>query len=119
MVKNFDLRIRPLALMMGSACVMAALPLVPAQAQEQEPFDAEQVEQIQGVIKDYLMDNPDVIIDAVENYRVNQERNQQARAEEKIGEYQDFLTGALRQRWGEGFQALRRPRCRCRDHRIF
>lgn len=56
-------------------------------------FSDAQKEEMGAIIKDYLMENPEVIMEAVEAYRNNQEAEMQKMAASKIGEHDDFLTG--------------------------
>lgn len=49
---------------------------------------------VEKIIKEYLADNPEVIIESLENYREKQERSFQANAEENIKKNLDYLTRA-------------------------
>lgn len=60
----------------------------PASAQA---FDAAQKEEMGGIIRDYLMENPKVIMDAVERYRANQEEIEAKAMEDSILSKSDAL----------------------------
>ncbi len=60
-------------------------------AQAQAALDKAAVEKI---IKDYLMENPEAIIDSLESYREKQERDQRVSASQSIEKNQAYLTGA-------------------------
>lgn len=64
------------------------------QSASAQSFSDAQKEEMGTIIKDYLMDNPEVIMEAVEAFRRNQEAEMQQAAAVKIGEHDDFLTGA-------------------------
>jgi len=49
-------------------------------------------EEIGRIIQEYLMDNPNVIFEAIEAYRAQQEQESQKRAEEKISSNIEYLT---------------------------
>ncbi|MGH1456473.1 MAG: DsbA family protein [Alphaproteobacteria bacterium] len=57
-------------------------------AQAAEFTDA-QKQEMQTIIKDFLMDNPQVIIDAVEKYRTDQEEQMTKNAKENLASYKD------------------------------
>ena len=65
----------------------------PVAAQEAS-FSAAQKEELGTIIKEYLMDNPSVIMEAVESYRTQQEREAQKQAEERIAANIDALTSS-------------------------
>ncbi len=72
---------------------LATMGAIPALAQDAE-FSPAQKEAMGGVIKEYLMENPKVIFDAIEAYRNEQEEQAQKQAEEKIGDNIAALTDA-------------------------
>lgn len=76
-------------LMTGMA--VSGLSLQAVQAEEFTYTDA-QKEALGPVIKDYLMDNPNVIFEAIEAFREQQAMESQKQAEEKIVEHIAFLT---------------------------
>lgn len=64
-----------------------------ASAQEAGLTDA-QKEDIKAVIQSYLMENPEIIAEAMEELRNKQEREMQAEAQAKMAEYKDFFQTA-------------------------
>lgn len=65
-----------------------------AQAQEAEAVPALSKGDVEDTIRSYLLENPDLIVEALDVYRQNQAREQQERAAAKIDEHKDALTGA-------------------------
>lgn len=57
-------------------------------------FSAEQKEALGGVIKEYLMTNPQVIFDSIEAYRAQEEEREQAKAANAIKDNLAKLTSA-------------------------
>jgi len=57
-------------------------------------YSPAQKEALGGVIKDYLMENPQVIFDAIEAHRINEEKRQQEQAESAIKDNLAKLTSA-------------------------
>ena len=57
-------------------------------------YSPAQKEALGGVIKDYLMENPQVIFDAIEAHRANEEKRQQEQAETAIKDNLAKLTAA-------------------------
>lgn len=49
---------------------------------------------IEKIVKDYILNNPDVLVESLENYRAQQERQMQTDALENIKKHDAFLTGA-------------------------
>ena len=79
-----------------TAIVAAALFVSPALAQSdaKTPLSPEQEKAVQGLIKQYILDNPEVIIEAVESLRKKQEalkaeQAKQALATQKAALYED------------------------------
>ncbi len=59
-------------------------------------FTDAQKQEMQSIIKDFLMDNPQVILDAVEKYRTDQEEQMNKNAKENLATYKDnFLADHL------------------------
>lgn len=52
-----------------------------------------QKQEIRDLIKSYLQENPDIIIDAAQNYQRKKEEDMRAAVEGKVGDYKDELTG--------------------------
>lgn len=50
--------------------------------------------EVEKVIADYMKDNPEMIIEALENYRLKQEQEQQASAQESIKKHLAYLEAA-------------------------
>ena len=50
-----------------------------------------QKEEIQAIVKDYIMSNPQVILDAVEQYRMEQEKMMEKNAQESLSSYKEFF----------------------------
>lgn len=56
-----------------------------------EGFSDAQKKEMESVIKEYLMSNPEVIIEAVENFRVKQEQQMEKSAKESLSKYKDMF----------------------------
>lgn len=56
-------------------------------------FDGAQKEAIEGIIKDYLLENPKVIFDSIDAFRAQEEAQKQADAENAIKDNLKSLTG--------------------------
>lgn len=70
-----------------STTILATLPLAlsqPAYAQMSEA-------QVQKIVKDYLMSNPEVVVEALDAYQVKQEQEAAAKAKEAIEKNKDAL----------------------------
>jgi protein-disulfide isomerase len=76
-----------------------SLMLVPAalKAEDAAPagFSDAQKTEIHGVIKDYLIGNPEVIVEAMQAYQVNEQKRQDEQAASKIKEHQASFSGDL------------------------
>ena len=72
---------------------LAALAGTPAIAQDAAFSDA-QKEALGGLIKEYLMENPNVIFESIEAYRAEQERIAEETATQKITEHLAYMTRA-------------------------
>lgn len=70
----------------------SALTLLAASPALADEFTPAQKEELGTLIKEYLMDNPNVIFESVEAYRTQQEAEQQKQAEAKIGDNVAYLT---------------------------
>jgi protein-disulfide isomerase len=88
MIKNALLVLPALALVAGAVAFD-----LPARAAEAALTDNQKTE-VQQVIKQYLRDNPEVIIEAFQAYQEKQQREQMANAAGKITEFKDKLTAA-------------------------
>lgn len=91
---------RGLAAMLMAAVVVAMAP--PAGAQQQStpaekpeslsgPFDAAEKEALHGIIRDYLLENPEIIMEAVEVLRQRQQEAANARRQDAITAHQAAL----------------------------
>lgn len=91
MITSFPKTARAALLMAGVA--VTAMMTSPASAQEAS-FSESQKEEIETVIQDYLMENPEIIADAMNELRAKQEREMQQQAKAKLEEYKDFFQTA-------------------------
>lgn len=73
--------------------VPAATEAAPAPAAASE-FTAEQKTQIQAVIKDYLVENPEIIAEAMTALQIKQQQQQQEQALSKLEAHKDFFSSA-------------------------
>jgi protein-disulfide isomerase len=74
-------------ILMASVFAPITLGAIPAQAQQ-----TLSKEQVQNIVKEYLLENPEIIIESLEAYRTNQERSMQATAAENIKKHLATLT---------------------------
>jgi len=91
MTTSFSASARTALLLAGVA--VTALMAAPASAQDASFNDSQKAE-IESVIKSYLMENPEIIADAMNELRVKQEREMQEQAKAKLSEYNDFFQSA-------------------------
>lgn len=91
MITSFPMTARKALLLTGVA--VTALIASPASAQD-AGFNAGQKDEIKAVIQDYLMENPQIIADAMNELRAKQEREMQEQAKAKLDEYKDFFQSA-------------------------
>jgi protein-disulfide isomerase len=74
-----------------AACVLGvAMP----QGRAADAFNADQRREMETVIHDYLMKNPQVVIDALNAYQAQQRDQASKKFSDSVGKYKDFLTGA-------------------------
>jgi protein-disulfide isomerase len=78
----------------GLALGAAALAFlsVPSPAKA-EAFTAEQKEELKKIIGTYISENPQAILDSVENHRKSQEKKAMADATENLAKHKDYLSG--------------------------
>ncbi len=69
-------------------CAVAVVPSYTAQASE---FTDAQKAELEELFKEFLANNPQDILDSVDNYRADQERKTQQSAQEKLTDYQEFF----------------------------
>ena len=79
-----------------TAMALAAMAMLTALAARAETpgFSPAQQKAIGAIVKEYLLDNPGVIFEAVEAHRLAQERQARQQAQAKIGEHLAYLTRA-------------------------
>jgi len=78
-------------LLTAGVCAIAFAPSYSAQASEFT--DAQKVE-LEELFKEFLANNPQDILDSVDNYRADQERKTQQSAQEKLEDYKEFFKQA-------------------------
>lgn len=78
-----------LTLTAGAVALMAC-GMATGTAKAQDSLTKGDVEQI---IQDYIMENPKLILDAVEKHRENMEKEQKAKTAEKLAEYSELFEG--------------------------
>ena len=61
---------------------------------QEAAFSAAQKDEIKTVIKDYLMENPEIIAEAMNELQAKQQREMEAQAAAKLVEYKDFFKTA-------------------------
>lgn len=84
---------KTLKIMLLTGLSVGALAAANAKAEDGSFSDA-QKEALGGIIKDYLMENPEIITDAMTELRMKQEREAEAKAKETITKYKDdFKSG--------------------------
>lgn len=85
--------IRPISkiLLTAGVCFAALAPFSHAKA---EAFTDAQKTELEKLFKEFLADNPQAILDSVDNYRADQERRTQQSAQEKLQDYQDYFQKA-------------------------
>ena len=71
--------------------VCAAALMGAANLSHAEGMTDAQKEEIQAIVKDYIMSNPQVILDAVEQYRMEQEKMMEKNAQESLGSYKEYF----------------------------
>ncbi|PIW30127.1 MAG: hypothetical protein COW30_03045 [Rhodospirillales bacterium CG15_BIG_FIL_POST_REV_8_21_14_020_66_15] len=98
MTLRFPARPAACALILAAFAALIPVSAPPAQAQDKAPakgapaLDSQQRGQIEGVVRDYLLANPDVIIDAIRLYREREQRAQEERAQKALSAHKDSLT---------------------------
>lgn len=73
----------------GSLCV--ALLTAPMHANAEEVFTQEQKKEIEKLFKDYISDNPELILLSVRKYQEEQERKMMQSAQDNLKEYKEFF----------------------------
>lgn len=82
---------RPLRGMLfaGAAC---AILIGAATAQTTKSFSGDQQAEIESIVKDYLIKNPDVVVKALEAYRAQQEEHEARAFKDKVADVRPFMT---------------------------
>lgn len=77
-----------IAKLFASAAVAALMAVAPvaAQAQEKQPLSSEQTEAVRKVVRDYIMEHPEIIGDAIEALREKQRLAAEAEAKKTLTE---------------------------------
>lgn len=79
-------------------CASALLFAVPtaqaADAAKPSPFTAEQKAALEDYVRDFILDNPEVIIEAVNRYKVKEEAKQDEDAVSSLNKYRDYIYGS-------------------------
>ncbi len=78
-----------------SALVLSLL-LLPAQAQSAEPLNDDEKRQFEEMIHDYLMENPEVMLQSIQAYREKQAQAEQERVNAAIASLGDVLGDDLK-----------------------
>lgn len=88
-MKTNRMKITTIALALGSVATMAFVsPVQPAYA---EAFTEEQKTELNDLIKKYLMENPDIILNSVDEYRRKEEVKSQQSAQDNLKQYQEYF----------------------------
>lgn len=74
------------ALMMGLITAVSGFALSPAKAQDTLTED-----DVRQIIQNYIADNPGIVVQAMEDFRTQQQQEEQRRQTEKVAEYQEFF----------------------------
>jgi len=77
-----------LALTLGTCAAALLAPINTAQA---ETFTAKQTKEIEVLFKKFLSENPELILETVDNYRSTQEKLTQQSAQKNLAEYEDYF----------------------------
>lgn len=71
---------------------IAAADIAPAAGSDSN-FSAAQKTELDGIIKDYLLKNPEVLMESVNNYRTNQQKAEEGKAADALKENLAYLHG--------------------------
>lgn len=83
------IQIMTFALLAGTS----ALAIPAAQAQDGSDLNATQKEAVRSIIKEYLMKEPEIVIEAMEAYQIKKKTEEAAQTAEKISEYETQFQG--------------------------
>lgn len=78
------------------ALLCAAAPLILGAGAANAQQAALSKEDVKTIIQEYLKENPKIIVEALENYRVQQESDMEKAAQKKITDFKPYFTGADR-----------------------
>ncbi len=78
-----------MALTLGTC---AAALLAPVQTVHAEAFSTEQVQEIEGLFKKFLAENPELILKSVDDYRAEQEAKSQLSAQENLSAHMAYFS---------------------------
>ncbi len=84
-------KLKYLALTLGTCAVALGGSYQAAHAESS--FTPEQKAEIEVMFKEFLANNPRDILESVDNYRAEQERQQEQSAQENLSEYKDYFAG--------------------------
>jgi protein-disulfide isomerase len=73
------------SLLAAAALAVACFAAAPAAAADEAPLSAAEKQEIEKLIHDYLMENPEVVLESVRKHREAQEKAAQAEAEKNLG----------------------------------
>ncbi len=80
--------LKKMTLLMSVALLAVSAPI---SARAEGAFTPEQKKELEGLFKEYIMNNPQVIMDSVQAYQMKEQERMQKTAEEKLTEYKDKL----------------------------
>ncbi len=86
-MKNKIRKIKFLALTVGTC---AAALFAPAHNVQAQAFTAEQKQELETLFKQFLADNPEDILNSVNNYRIVKEKESQQSAQENLKQYESY-----------------------------
>lgn len=82
-----DMKILGLAATAGALLMTAPL----SSAHAESAFTAEQQKEIESLVKKYISENPELILQSVKQYQEDQERKQMQSAQDNLKQYQSFF----------------------------
>jgi len=82
-----DIKILGLAATAGALFLAAPL----SSAHAENAFTAEQQKEIESLVKKYIAENPELILQSVKQYQEDQERKQMQSAQDNLKQYQSFF----------------------------
>lgn len=73
----------------GALCLTVGKPALAA-----DTFNPAQKKEIETVVRSYLLENPEVLMEALNNYQAKAQENAGKAFKQKLGNYRDFLTSS-------------------------